>query len=194
MIIGLTGGSGTGKSSACAFFEKKGFLILDLDKVSRKVCRKGEKCLDEIAEYFGTDILDQNGELIRRKLGDIVFSDRKKLEMLNKITHKYLIEETEKFISENKDKNIVLDAAVLFESGADSLCTHTLCVLSSVENRLRRITERDNISEESAKNRISSQPDDGFYISRCDAAVHNDSDIDGLYRQLEECFGGDYVG
>lgn len=193
MILGLTGGSGTGKSSACDFFRKKGFLILDLDKVSRKVCLKGEKCLDEIVGYFGTDILDENGELIRRKLGDIVFSDRKKLEILNKITHKYLIEETRKFISENAGRNIVLDAPLLFEAGAQAMCTHTLCILSKNENRLKRIIQRDGISAESAQNRIASQPDDEFYLSRCDFAVHNDSDIDTLYALLEKNFGGDYV-
>ena len=193
MIIGLTGGSGTGKSSASEFFRKKGFLILDLDKVSRKVCQKGEKCLEEIVRYFGADILDENGELIRRKLGDIVFSDREKLEILNKITHKYIIAETEEFLKKNDGKNIVLDAAVLFESKAEKLCTHTLCVLSSFENRLNRIMERDNISKESAKNRILSQPDDEFYISRCDYAVYNNSDIDELYESLKNCFGGDYV-
>lgn len=194
MIIGLTGGSGTGKSSACEFFKKKGFLILDLDKVSRKVCQKGEKCLDEIVDFFGNDILNENGELIRRKLGDIVFSDKEKLEILNKITHKYLIEETRNFISANEDKNIVLDAAVLFEAGAQKLCTHTLCVLSSFENRLKRIIERDGISQESARNRILSQPDDDFYLSRCDAYVYNNSSVEELFNQLEKCFGGIYVG
>ena len=193
MIIGLTGGSGTGKSSATEFFKKKGFLILDLDKVSRKVCQKGEKCLEEIVKYFGCEILDENGELIRRKLGDIVFSDREKLEILNKITHKYIIAETKSFLKENDGKNIVLDAAVLFEAGAEKLCTHTLCVLSSFENRLKRIMARDNISKESAKNRILSQPDDEYYISRCDTAVYNNSDIDELYESLSKCFGGDYV-
>lgn len=193
MIIGLTGGSGTGKSSACEFFKKKGFLVLDLDKVSRKVCQKGEKCLDEIVDYFGNSIIDENGELIRRKLGDIVFSDKEKLEILNKITHKYIIEETRNFLEENEGKNIVLDAAVLFEAGAQKLCTHTLCVLSSFENRLKRIMERDSISEESAKNRILSQPNDDFYISHCDFAVYNNSGINELYNELEKCFGGDYV-
>lgn len=188
MILGLTGGSGTGKSSACAFFKERGFLILDLDKTSRAICKKGEKCLDEIAEYFGKDVLDENGELIRRKLGEIVFSDKEKLEMLNKITHKYLIEETKKFISENEGRDIVIDAAVLFEAGADNLCTKTLCILSSEENRINRIIKRDLISEENAKNRIQSQNPDEFYLSRCDDAVYNNSDIKTLYDNLERIY------
>lgn len=192
MILGLTGGSGTGKSSACKFFEEKGFLIVDMDKVSRKVCQKGEACLDEIVNFFGKDILDENGELIRRKLGDIVFSDKEKLEILNKITHKYIINEAKNFISQNPGKDIVLDAAVLFESGADELCTHTLCVLGSFEKRLSRIMERDSLSKESAKNRILSQPDDSFYISHCDAAIYNNGSIEELHIQLENWFGGIY--
>jgi len=192
MILGLTGGSGTGKSSACKFFKEKGFLIVDMDKVSRKVCQKGEPCLDEIVSFFGRGIIDENGELIRKKLGDIVFSDKEKLEILNKITHKYIINEAEIFISQNPGKDIVLDAAVLFESGADALCTHTLCVLGSFEKRLSRIMERDSLSEESARNRILSQPDDSFYTSRCDAVVYNNGSLKELNIQLENWFGGIY--
>lgn len=190
MIIGLTGGSGTGKSSACAFFEEKGFVVIDLDKVSRKVCQKGEKCLDEIASVFGNGVIDKDGNLKRRVLGDIVFSDAKKLEMLNSVTHKYIIEETKKIIAENSGRDIVLDAPLLFEAGLDSLCTVTLCILSSRENRIKRIVKRDNISEKSAEARISSQQSDDYYSSRCSICIHNDSDLSALTNSLEAEFGG----
>ena len=189
MILGLTGGSGTGKSSACEFFAKKGFVIIDMDKLSRKVCRKGERCLKEIIEYFGRDIIDDEGELIRKKLGDIVFADGEKLEVLNRITHKYILKETTAIIKENRDKDIVLDAAVLFESGAHTLCTDTLCILADEKVRLSRIMKRDSLSEESAKNRIESQPDDKFYIARCDVALYNNGTAEELYAKLGGIYG-----
>jgi len=192
MILGLTGGSGTGKSSACRFFEEKGFLIIDMDKVSRKVCQKGEKCLDEIVSFFGSGILDENGELIRKKLGDIVFSDKEKLAILNKITHKYIIRDALCTIRQNPGRDVVLDAAVLFESGAHTLCTHTICILADFEKRLSRIMARDSLLEESARNRIMSQPNDDFYIARCDAAVYNNDGPDALYEELENWLGEVY--
>ena len=100
MIIGLTGGSGTGKSTASAFFRDSGFAVADLDAIARTVCAPGTACLAEIDAAFG-GVVDGDGELNRHKLGDIVFNDGEKLKLLNSITHKYIIEETKKFISKN---------------------------------------------------------------------------------------------
>ena len=189
MIIGLTGGSGTGKSTACEFFKKTGFVIIDSDEVSREVCRKGEACLDEIVEVFGAGVLDDEGNLMRHSLGDIVFNDKEKLLALNEITHKYIIGKIEDIINRNKHKNIVLDAPLLFETGLDKLCHMNICVLSEKENRIRRIILRDGISLEQATARIESQPNDKFYISRCDIAFYNNGDMELLMDHLKEEFG-----
>lgn len=186
MIIGLTGGSGTGKSSACAFFAEKGFLIADMDAISRKVCRKGEKCLAEIAEKFGNDILDENGELKRRALGDIVFNDEEKLKILNAVTHKYILEETVKIINENIDGNVVLDAPLLFEAGLDAYCDKTVAVLSDRKVRIQRLVKRDNLTSEQIEARINSQPEDDFYIQRCDFTVYNNAAVEDLHKSLEK--------
>lgn len=186
MIIGLTGGSGTGKSSACAFFAAKGCLIADMDAISRKVCRKGEGCLAEIAEKFGNDILDENGELRRHALGDIVFNDEEKLKILNDITHKYILEETRKIIDANTDRNIVLDAPLLFEAGLDAYCDKTVAVLSDRALRIRRLVKRDNLTEEQIKARLDSQHSDDFYIKRCDFVFYNNASVEDLYKSLEK--------
>lgn len=186
MIIGLTGGSGTGKSSACAFFAEKGFLIVDMDAISRKVCRKGEKCLAEITEKFGNEILDENGELKRRALGDIVFNDEEKLKILNAVTHKYILEETGKIINANIDGNIVLDAPLLFEAGLEVHCDKTVAVLSDRDVRIRRLIKRDNLTAEQIEARINSQPADDFYIQRCDFAVYNNATVEDLHKSLEK--------
>ena len=102
MIIGLTGGSGCGKSSASRFFEEKGFVIIDFDALSKKVSTKGSKCLDEIRQVFGDDVFAPDGTLMRRTLGDIVFSDKKKLSILTSITHKYILKECDILLEEDK--------------------------------------------------------------------------------------------
>ena len=99
------------------------------------------------------------------------------------ITHYNIIEE-------NRNKNIVLDAPLLFEAGLDKVCTDILCVLSDKEKRIERIVNRDNVSPEVAGARINSQPEDSFYLSRCSYAVFNNGDVSSLMEQLDNIFGG----
>ena len=190
MIIGITGGTGCGKSSACDFFKDQGYLVIDSDKIARDVCKKGSPCLDELCQFFGFDILDAGGNLMRKELGKIVFSNSDKLKKLNEITHKYIIEEITEIIEKNKEINIVLDAPLLIETGLDSVCTKKLCILADKDIRKKRISKRDSLSSEEAENRIRSQHDDEFYISHCDYVVHNNGDVEALYRELSEIFGG----
>ena len=190
MILGLTGGSGTGKSTVCKYFEEKGFLVIDSDKIARQVCQKGEKCLEEVVSAFGKEILDEDGNLIRSALAKIVFSDEKKLSLLNSITHKYIVLENKNIIEENSHRDIVLDAPLLFEAGLGDICTKRLCVLSDRNKRIQRIVERDNISDESATARINSQPEDEFYTSRCEYVVYNNSSREELFGELDRIFGG----
>ena len=190
MILGLTGGSGTGKSTVCKYFEDKGFLIIDSDKIARQVCQKGEKCLEEVVNAFGKEILDEEGNLIRSALAKIVFSDEEKLGLLNSITHKYIVLENMNIIKDNPHRDIVLDAPLLFEAGLGDICTKRLCVLSDRSKRIQRIVERDNILVENATARINSQPEDEFYISRCEYVVYNNSSVEELFEKLGSMFGG----
>ena len=189
MIIGFTGGTGTGKSSACDFFRKNEYLIIDADKVSRDVCVKGSRCLEEISEAFGSRILDEEGNLKRRALGDIVFNDKSKLELLNTITHKHIRNEIIGIVSRNPQRNIVIDAPLLFEAGLDSICDLKVCVLSSKSKRTERIMLRDGLTEEQAIARVESQPDDEFYISKCDIVLFNNEDSQSLMEQMEKELG-----
>lgn len=189
MIVGITGGSGTGKSTACRFFEERGWLIIDADSVAREVCFRGEKCLEEIKAEFGDNIIDENGNLKRKELGEIVFADKSRLNKLNSITHKYIVEKIKQRVK-NNDKNIVIDAPLLLETGLDSICDKTLCVLSDEDIRIKRICKRDLISAETAKNRIASQKDDSYYRDRCDYAVTNNGTEEELITEIAKIFGG----
>jgi len=191
MVVGLTGGSGTGKSTACDFFRKRGYIIVDSDKIARKVCEKGEKCFDDIVDAFGTSVLNEDGTLDRAKLGGIVFSNKEKLELLNQITHKYIIQKNMEIIKNNPDANIVLDAPLLFEAGLDKVCHEIICVLSDIKKRAERIMERDLITLEKAMARINSQPDDDFYIERCTHVLYNNTTVGNLVEQLENIYGGE---
>ncbi|MBQ4631074.1 MAG: dephospho-CoA kinase [Clostridia bacterium] len=175
MIIGLTGGSGTGKSTAVETIVNFGFIPIDFDRISRDVSAPGTKCLSEIVFVFGNDILTENKALNRRKLGEIVFADKSKLEILTGITHKYILEETNNIIASNKNENLLFDAPLLFEAGLEKKCDFVISILADRQKRIERICARDLISPESAKNRINSQPDDEFYISKSDYCVYNNS-------------------
>ncbi len=190
MTVGITGGSGTGKSTASRFFEEKGWLVIDADSVARGVCSKGTRCLEEIKAEFGDEIIDENGNLRRKELGEIVFADKMRLNKLNSITHKYIVEEIKKRACQNKDRNIVIDAPLLLETGLDSICDRTLCVLAHEDIRISRICKRDSISRESAKKRIASQKDDSYYRDRCDFAVMNNSGEEELAMEISKIFGG----
>ena len=190
MVLGLTGGSGTGKSTASKYFESKGFLVVDSDKIAHKVCTKGEECMAEITKAFGEAVADADGNLNRAVMREIVFKDEEKLKLLNAITHKYIVRENINIIEENENKNIVLDAPLLFEAGLGKVCTKTLCVLSDMEKRAHRIVARDGISVENALARLSCQPDDEFYISRCDYVVYNNGTEQEFLGKLDLIFGG----
>lgn len=184
MIIGLTGGSGTGKSYASEIFEKNGFTVIDFDRVSRDVCDKGSTCLSEITEVFGKEILNPDFSLNRKKLGEIVFADKEKLEILTRITHKHILIETNRIMDEKKDKNLLFDAPLLFEAELDKKCDYVISVLADREKRIDRISKRDSLSLENAENRVSSQPEDDFYISKSDFFVYNNSTEEEFKNQI----------
>ena len=185
MTIGLTGGSGTGKSTACLFFKSKGYLIIDADRVYGELCLAGSRCLDEIADFFGEDVLTEDKNLNRQYLAKIVFSDSGKLKKLNQITHKYVKKEIEDTIEKNKGKNIVIDAPLLIEAGLDKICDVTVCILADKEKRIDRITKRDGKTYDEAKKRIESQHNDEFYLEKCDIAIYNNADTDTMLSALE---------
>ena len=151
LIIGLCGGSGSGKGYVCKLFEKYDIPHIDTDRLYREVTvKKGSRCLSELCEACGYGILDQEGELNRKVLADIVFL-KNGTKVLNEITHKHIKVDTDILIEKYKEQGkraVLVDAPVLFESGFDRMCDYTICVVASYEARLERILKRDNITEE----------------------------------------------
>ena len=191
-VIGLTGGSGSGKSTLAALMQHKGFDIIDADKIARDIVKKGEKALLEITEEFGESVILENGELDRKKLASIVFTNREKLEKLNKITHKYITEVIKKRLSENEGRVSVIDAAVLKESGIIDICDYVILVVADKDIRVKRIMERDGITEKAALDRINSQESDEKYAQHADLVIDNSGSKtpDALLEDIIRKIGG----
>lgn len=183
-ILGLTGGSGSGKSLVAGYLKKQGAEIIDADQIAREITEPGKPALSELAEAF-EGILCSDGTLNRKKLGSCVFSDAGALKRLNAITHKYIIEEIKTRLANSQSNLIVLDAPLLLECDLDKLCSACICILSDKALRASRIMERDNLTETDAKNRIDSQKSDDFYKNRCRYAVENNGSIEALYASLD---------
>lgn len=189
-ILGLTGGSGTGKSAACTAFARLGCGVIDADATYLTLCDTCEPMLKEIQNVFG-DVFSTNGKLDRKKLGTIVFADAQKLQQLNAITHPYIRQAARDAFAAYSKRGCLLciyDAPVLFEGQMETLCDKTCAVLAARNTRIARIVARDAITEEYAALRIDAQKDDAFYRERCDYVVQNDADLDTLYTQVRKIY------
>ena len=186
LIIGITGGSGTGKSSVLKSFSDSGALIIDGDKVSREITKPTSPALFEICSHFGDGVLAKDGTLNRKKLGNIVFKDKDELSILNKITHKYIKEDILRKIENAKNPLIIIEAAELILGGLGEICDATVCILSKKDKRKERIILRDDLTEEQAENRINSQKSDEYYIENCDFCVYNDDSLADAISSLKK--------
>lgn len=180
-VLGLTGPTGSGKGVFCKVLSQfENIAFLDTDKTAREVCKKGSLCLAELSEYFGAEILLDDGTLNRKALSALAFCDSIKHNALNKITHKYILEDIQNFINKKSKDGYdlcVIDAPLLFESGCDKMCDKTLCVISDKNIRLSRIIERDNISQDEALMRMNAQKSDEYYKEKCDYVLENNKSI-----------------
>ena len=189
IVIGLTGQSGAGKTTVCDVFKDNGFIIINADLLSRQVMEKGNPCLNDVVEAFDNQILHQDGTLNRKKLASIVFTDKKKLNLLDSITYPYItarILEEIKIFSDKGEKLILLDAPTLFESRADDFCELIISVIADEKIRINRIIERDGITLEQAKNRLESQHDDAFYADNSDFIIKNNKNLEMLREKAKE--------
>ena len=187
IVVGITGGSGCGKSTVSEIFKNEGAQILDGDIISRKITEPGSDALKEIAQKFGDEFLSKTGELERRKLGACVFADPKKLNLLNEITHKYIAKYIDNYIEHSTAPICVIDAAALIESGIYKKCDYLICVIADKKTRIKRIMQRDGIDKEDAIKRISAQKNDDFYIEKSDYVLYNnDEQISGLRSEVNK--------
>lgn len=185
VLIGLTGGTGAGKSSALAALEDLGGTVLDCDAVYHQMLRTDPALREAITAAFGP-VFCPDGSLDRQKLGTLVFSDHAALDRLNAIVYEYLPPE---LLRRAQGHTLVgLDAISLMESGLGRLCACTVAVLAPAEDRVRRIMARDGISEDYARLRISAQQPDAFYRERCSHILENNCATPAQFRDQARIF------
>ena len=174
LIVGITGPTGAGKTSALRALEQLGGCVLDCDAIYHDMLRSDDGLRRAITDAFGR-VFAADGQLDRQKLGTLVFGDPQQLERLNTIIYAHLPRELERRMAASPAPIIGIDAINLVESGLSKLCDRTLAVLAPVEDRIRRIMARDGISEEYARLRVAAQKDDAFYRSHCTDVLENTS-------------------
>ena len=189
-IYGLCGGSGSGKSTVAAIFASAGIRVLDADKIYSELLYPSSPLINEIAQAFGNSVISEDGNLNRKALAKLVFSEDGRtalLPTLNRITHKAVICETLSRIeslSENGCKAVVFDAPLLYESGFDKRCDKIIGVIADREIRLSRIMKRDNISHDAAVARIDSQMSDSFIKTNADFIIVNNGTAEELAKNV----------
>ena len=177
MIIGITGGSGCGKTTLLKEIEKRGGLVLDCDAIYHELLATDTDLLAAIAARFPGTV--ENGTLLRKKLGAIVFSDPCALADLNRITHSAVKNAVLCKLSDQPDL-AAIDAIALFEGGLAELCQVTVAVIAPVEDRVKRLMRRDGIPEEYARSRIAAQHDDAWFRERCGFVLENNGELDAF--------------
>lgn len=176
-VIGLTGGIASGKSFVASILKSLGAIIIDADLEAKKAMDAGTPVWEAVVAEFGREILNEDNSINRPYLGDLVFGDEEKLARLNALVHPGLIENIAGQIRSYKEqgcwKAIVLDAPVLFESGADSLVDCTWVVAVDRQTQIDRLLARDNIAIEQAIQRIEAQMPLAEKVARADAVIDN---------------------
>ena len=181
-VIGLTGPTGAGKSTAAATFRKLGCAVIDADALAREAVGDKE-CVEALAREFGAEIVCPDGSLDRHLLAERAFVTPEKTEQLNRIMHPAIERKTIDKIEEFRSRNvtaIILDVPLLFESGADSLCDTTVAITAPPEIRLQRIMKRDGITEEAARERMHVQHPNKFYEERAGYVLNGCVGFDAL--------------
>lgn len=190
IVIGLTGGIGTGKSTVSDYLRKKGCIILDADDISRKMTEAGMPALSIIQNVFGDEVINSDGSLNRHKLGDIVFNNRDKLQKLQQIITTEVVDNINRKLSQLKsehcDNIVVIDAPLLFECGMENIADENWLVISEMSVRIKRVKERDNLSEEQIIARINNQMSQEDKEKLSDYVLDNSGSLQQLYEQIDD--------
>lgn len=190
IVIGLTGPTGSGKSSASRIAEDFGLRVIDCDKTARDATLKGTEGLKALVSAFGEDILLPDGTLNRKALAAAAFKDKQSTDLLNKTILPYI---ADLVVKQAAGRDTLLDAPTLFESGINKICNKTIAVLADRDIRLKRIIARDNLTLKEAETRINAGKDEDFYC-RADYVLYNNGDENAFLKRfsdiLKEITGG----
>lgn len=184
-IIGLTGPTGSGKTEASKIFAQFGFKVINADVVAKAVLDNNTECKKKLMYAYGNNIVGNEGQIKREVLAKCAFKNKEKANLLNSITHPYIVKDIEDKIVGFKKENllwVLLDAPLLFESQLNTMCSLTVSILASKTKRLKRIMKRDRIDINVAMNRINIQQNEEFYLEKSDYVLYN-NDTDKVFNK-----------
>ena len=189
-VIGITGGIGSGKSEVLNYMQKEyGAVICETDKTAHKLQEKGARCYNEIVEFFGTDILDEEGKINRKILGNIVFADPQKMDRLNQIVHPSVKQYVNEQIGKEREKGtqyFIIESALLLEDHYEQICDEIWYIY--VEEKIRRIRLKKSrdISDEKITAIIKAQSDEQTLRNYSDIVIDNSGSFDNTVSQIKE--------
>ena len=198
IILGITGGVGSGKSKVLyELREKYHAYVVECDKLAHQLMLPGNIIYNKIIDVFGKDVLETDPPyyINRKKLGDIVFNDKEKLENLNSISHPLVKEKVRELISEQKQLNselFVIEAALLIEDGYSEICDEIWYIWVNKEERIRRLMDSRNYTREKCLSIFKNQQEDIFYQTYTDATIDNSKSFDYTSKQLKDLLNNLY--
>ena len=190
-VYGITGGAGTGKSEVIKMLQQNfGGCVIMSDEVARELMQKGNISYQLIVEYFGRDILMDDGEIDRKRLADHVFNNKEALEKLNSMTHPDVKDEIRKLIAEAEASGecrfVALESAILLECGYEDICDEFWYVYTKPEIRRQRMKETRNYSDEKVDSVMRNQQPDEVFFEQCSFVIKNNTTLSDVYAQLKE--------
>ena len=186
MKIGVTGVYASGKGTVCAMFRELGAHVLDTDTIAREIVEPGSDILLRLKEEVGTDIINKNGTLNRIKLADIVFKDKKKVSLLNRITHPPILQRVKDIIQSSSSQFFVVNIPLLYESGFDRYMDKNIVVTAHDDQIIERGIKRAGITENEIRNRLKNQISLKEKIKKADYIIDNSYTIENTRRQVIE--------
>ncbi len=178
LIVGITGGIGSGKTTAANVFEKLGVPIYIADEKARALTAENDQILSYIRKTYGDDVFDGEGNLNRKALGEAVFGNKEKLDELNNVIHPMVAQDFKSWVREQSTPYVLKEAAVLFESGTYTDCDYVILVVASRETRIQRVIKRSGLSREDIESRMHHQWSDEDKMALSDFVIYNDDEND----------------
>lgn len=187
MKIGITGSIACGKSTICRYLQDNGYTVIDTDKLSYLFTTKGNLCYNDIVDYFGEEILLDNKEIDRKKLGSIVFNNKEKKEKLESIIHPHI----KKAIEEYESNGIVFfEVPLLYEAHMEDLFHKVITIYVDEKEQIERLIDRNKLTYQEAMNRINNQMGLKEKVSKADYVIDNSNSVEDSYKQIENILKG----
>lgn len=185
MVIGLTGGIATGKTTVSNYLKELGYPVIDADVIARHVVEPGTKGLRMITDTFGAKVLTSDGQLDRQQLAQLVFTSSEQLQQLNRILQPIIRERIQELIGTSKDSVVVIDVPLLYEQHYEELCDVVMVVSVQPQQQLKRLMNRNHLTMDEAKNRVASQMPLSSKERLADVVIDNNGSVEETRQQVK---------